>query len=118
MKIKNKDVIQSYLLTTARYDFNVFEKRILYRLVEACQAQIKGQKLNYKFHIQSDIFKKTRSVTISLNSFLKSSEDKNHYQVKKVTNLALVTRYNCRIPHLRFEVVKIRYLLVLPLLMR
>lgn len=33
MKITNKEVIQSYLITTARYDFSVYEKRIIYRIV-------------------------------------------------------------------------------------
>ena len=30
----NIPVIQSYILTTARYNYNVYEKRILYRIVE------------------------------------------------------------------------------------
>ena len=28
-----KDQIQSYIMTTAKYDFSVYEKRILYRIV-------------------------------------------------------------------------------------
>ena len=35
--VRNKDQIQSYIMTTAKYDFNVYEKRILYRLV-ACRT--------------------------------------------------------------------------------
>lgn len=38
--IKNKDVLQSYIVTTARYDFSVYEKRILYRIVEVLQSKI------------------------------------------------------------------------------
>ena len=34
MKINNKELIQSYILTTAKYDYSVYEKRILYRIVE------------------------------------------------------------------------------------
>lgn len=37
---ENKKVIQSYILTTARYKFSVTEKRILYRIIEAAQAEI------------------------------------------------------------------------------
>lgn len=37
MAIVNKDLIQSYIMTTAKYDFNVYEKRIIYRLVEMAQ---------------------------------------------------------------------------------
>lgn len=34
MAIVNKDLIQSYIMTTAKYDFNVYEKRIIYRIVD------------------------------------------------------------------------------------
>ena len=40
---ENKNVIQSYMLTAARYDFSVYEKRILYRLVELAQAELQGK---------------------------------------------------------------------------
>ena len=42
---ENKKVIQSYILTTARYKFSVTEKRILYRIIEAAQAEIEGMKV-------------------------------------------------------------------------
>ena len=42
---ENKNVIQSYMLTAARYDFSVYEKRILYRLVELAQAELQGKDL-------------------------------------------------------------------------
>ena len=35
IRITNKDVIQSYLMTVSKYNFSVYEKRIVYRLVEA-----------------------------------------------------------------------------------
>ena len=44
IKITNKDVIQSYLMTVSKYNFSVYEKRILYRLVEAMQCEIEGKK--------------------------------------------------------------------------
>lgn len=31
--INNKQVFQSYVLTTAKYDFSPYEKRIMYRLI-------------------------------------------------------------------------------------
>ena len=42
--VRNKDQIQSYIMTTAKYDFNVYEKRILYRLVELAQCELQGLK--------------------------------------------------------------------------
>lgn len=44
--IRNKDVIQSYIMTTARYDFSADEKRILLKLVETWQHILEGQKLS------------------------------------------------------------------------
>lgn len=82
MKITNKDVIQSYLLTSARYDFDVYEKRILFRLVELCQPQLKGQKLNDKFSINSDLWG-NRDIKMPISCFLKDEEDKNHTRVKE-----------------------------------
>ena len=39
----NELAIQSYIFTTAKYDFNAYEKRIMYRLVELAQDEIKGK---------------------------------------------------------------------------
>ena len=52
MKITNKEVLQSYILTTAKYDYSVYEKRILYRIIEILQFLIEGKKLNEKYSIQ------------------------------------------------------------------
>lgn len=81
MKITNKDVIQSYLLTAARYDFDVYEKRILYRLVELCQPQIKGQKLNHKFSINEDLWG-NRDIKVPISYLLKGEDDKHHSRIK------------------------------------
>lgn len=43
--INNKQVFQSYVLTTAKYDFSPYEKRIMYRLIELAQKEIEGIKL-------------------------------------------------------------------------
>lgn len=81
MKITNKDVIQSYLLTSARYDFDVYEKRILYRLVELCQPQIEGQKLNDKFTINQDLWG-NRDIKVPISYLLKGEDDKHHARIK------------------------------------
>ncbi|MCS2911952.1 hypothetical protein NXX21_25100 [Bacteroides thetaiotaomicron] len=43
--VVNKDQIQSYIMTTAKYDFSVYEKRILYRIVEMAQGELQGVKV-------------------------------------------------------------------------
>jgi len=81
-KADNKDVIQSYILTTAKYDFSVYEKRILYRLVELNQHLLEGRKLNKDYRIESNIYG-DKTYTIPISAFLKEGDASNHKEVKK-----------------------------------
>lgn len=81
-KTDNKDVIQSYILTTAKYDFSVYEKRILYRLVELNQHLLEGKKLNKDYRIESNIYG-DKTYTIPISAFLKEGDASNHKEVKK-----------------------------------
>nr|WP_164881920.1 hypothetical protein [Ornithobacterium rhinotracheale] len=58
-KVINKDLIQSYVITTAKYDFSSYEKRILYRIVEVLQARTSGLKLKFDYSMQKDLFGNT-----------------------------------------------------------
>lgn len=82
MIITNKDIIQSYLITAARYDFNVHEKRIIYRLVEMCQMQLEGQNLNKDFRMDKTLFG-DYICEIPISAFLAHEDDKNHKMVKE-----------------------------------
>lgn len=75
------DIIQSYILTTAKYDFSVYEKRILYRVVQTIQRHLNGQKLNSNFKIQEELF--GTEFTMPISAFLKDNEDKNYPRIKK-----------------------------------
>lgn len=55
-KNNKQDVIQSYLMTVSKYDFSVYEKRILYRLVEAMQCEIEGKKLYPGLRIEKTLY--------------------------------------------------------------
>jgi len=81
-KVSNKDVLQSYIITTAKYGFSVYEKRILYRIIETLQGNIEGLKLNSKHSLKIDLFGDA-VLTMPISAFLKDEEDKNHTQVKK-----------------------------------
>ena len=50
----NRQVIQSFLLTSARYEFSIYEKRIFTSLVNAMQPLIEGKKLNGK--VEQDLW--------------------------------------------------------------
>jgi len=81
-KTDNKDIIQSYILTTAKYDFSVYEKRILYRLVELNQHLLEGKQLNKDYRIESNIYG-DKTYTIPISAFLKEGDSSNHKEVKK-----------------------------------
>lgn len=83
MKINNKEVLQSYILTTAKYDYSVYEKRILYRIVEQLQYLLDGKILDKRYSIQPGIFEDSKKFTFPFSAFKKSEEDKNHAQIKK-----------------------------------
>ncbi|MGD9639563.1 MAG: replication initiation protein [Alphaproteobacteria bacterium] len=86
MKINNKDVIQSYIMTTARYNFNVYEKRFIYRLIEATQGVIEGKKLNGNFVIDKTLFGDYR-VKMPIKLLLNGEADKNHTRAKDALRL-------------------------------
>jgi len=82
MKINNTEVIQSYILTTAKYDYSIYEKRILYKLIESLQFLIEGKSLKGNAYIQMDLFEE-HDVKMSISSFLASEKDNNYERVKK-----------------------------------
>ena len=80
--INNKDVLQSYILTTAKYDFSVYEKRIIYRLVELAQCEIKGVDFRKDCRkIEHDLFGLV-NITLPIRDLLNNEDDKNYTRIK------------------------------------
>lgn len=77
--IDNKELIQSYVVTTAKYDFSIYEKRILYRIIELIQGQIEGKKLTGK--IEPRLFG-DYLITMPISAFLTKKDDKNYNQIR------------------------------------
>lgn len=77
MEIVSKEVIQSYLLTTARYDFSADEKRVLTHLVEMFQPMLMGKKLVGK--IEQDLFQ-TWHLRLPINQFI--TDGQNYKRVR------------------------------------
>lgn len=82
MKINNKDLIQSYILTTAKYDYSIYEKRILYRIIELMQEYTQGKKLNEKYYISKTMFDDI-DITMPASAFLKDEKDQNYTRTKE-----------------------------------
>lgn len=78
----SREVVQSYIATTALYDFNVYEKRVLYNLVKLAQSQIEGIRLAdnlYRIeHGLGDFLK----IELPISDFLTDEDDKNHSRIK------------------------------------
>lgn len=81
MKVTNKDLIQSYILTTAKYDYSVYEKRILYRIIELMQEYTKGKSLNSRYSITKTMFDDI-DVVMPASAFLKDEKDQNYTRTK------------------------------------
>lgn len=91
-KVNNKDVLQSYILTTAKYDYSVYEKRILYRLVEIAQCETQGLKFSEDCRkIEHDLFGLV-TVTLPIASVLANEDDKNYKKAKDAL-VALSQKY-------------------------
>lgn len=90
IKKNNRELVQSYLFTTAKYDFKVPEKRIFYKIIEMMQEYLQGKELNQK-HIIQPLTDGYTKITMPVSSFLKNPEDENYMEVKKAL-LALKKR--------------------------
>lgn len=81
-KADNKLMFQSYIFTTAKYDFSIYEKRILYRQIEIEQALLNNEALKDCIKIDTNLWG-DKKYTIPISMLLSGKEDKNHYQIKK-----------------------------------
>lgn len=86
----NKDVIQSYVFTMAKYDFSVYEKRIIYRLVELAQCELQGVKMkDSMYQITPTQFGK--EIQMPVSAILRDEKD-NNYEIAKKAFKSLATK--------------------------
>lgn len=79
--MNNKDIIQSYILTVAKYDSNIYVKRILTHIVNANQNYIEGLRLGGTIiNIEEDLFK-NREYTLDVKELLQGEKDKNYKRI-------------------------------------
>lgn len=78
----SREVVQSYIATTAMYDFNVYEKRVLYNLVKLAQSQIEGVKLAENLFKIDHSLKGFLLIELPISYFLTDKDDKNHTRIK------------------------------------
>lgn len=83
--VNSKEVLQSYIITSAKYDFSIYEKRILYRQIEIEQELLLGQKIRPGVKIETNLWN-DKKYTMPIQMFLNGEEDKNHARIKKAFN--------------------------------
>ena len=75
-KITNKLQFQSYIFSTAKYDFSVYEKRILYRQIEIEQKLISQEALDSCIKIDVNLWG-DKKYTIPISMLLGNDEKEN-----------------------------------------
>lgn len=81
-----QDQIQSYILTVAKYDSNIYAKRILNYIVKANQDYIQGKKLNDVVKIDHNLFR-NRIYTLELKDVLMGDKDTHYNRIKDAFNI-------------------------------
>lgn len=76
----DKKIIQSRVLTQAKYDFTIDEKRIIYRIMEAAQYSLKGAHLHGKLDIN---LLGDAELTFGLSEFIPEGVKRNNAEIKK-----------------------------------
>ena len=79
----SREIVQSYIATTAMYDFNVYEKRVLYNLVKLAQSQIEGIRLADNLYRIEHGLEDFLKIELPVSDFLTDSDDKNHSRIKQ-----------------------------------
>ena len=80
---RKTDIIQSFIITAARYDFSIYEKRILFRIIECFQYLLENKKLDKSFSVKENLYGDI-TITLPLSSLLmKGKGDTNYVQIKK-----------------------------------
>lgn len=79
---QNKDVYTSYLFTMAKYDFSVYEKRIVYRLIDLAQKEIEGLLIKDNLRKVHKVGP-AREITMPIADILKDEKDENYTIAKK-----------------------------------
>lgn len=83
MEITNKDMIISYVLSTAKYNFTTYEQRILNCLVYVAQRLINGEKLHKGFSVQPALLDDLHVIKAPISMFGKDNTDRNTAEIKK-----------------------------------
>lgn len=97
----NRDQLQSYIMTSAKYDFDVYEKKILYQIISLAQPQLEGCRnvAGLKINQWGD-----REITMALSDIGVPSD---YYRIKKAFIKMMERIYQYQDDHLWMAVALI-----------
>lgn len=79
-----KDIYQSFAFTVSRYKWSVYEKRIVYRLIEMAQCEIQGIRFADGLHdIEPSSLIGAKEITMPVQDILANEKDTNFEQAKR-----------------------------------
>ena len=84
-KVNNKLQFQSYIFSTAKYSFSVYEKRILYRMIEFEQRMVNQEALDKAVKIDTNLWG-DKMYTVPMSLLLSSGEDDETKEGKSKNN--------------------------------
>lgn len=91
---QNKDLVQSFKMTTIRNSFGLYGQRTITRLVEASQYLLEGKKIGdcVTYHVEKSLWGDVR-VKMPISAILRKGDEANHpeakRQLKKLVGLPL-----------------------------
>lgn len=91
-KSNNKLQFQSYIFSTAKYSFSVYEKRILYRMIEFEQRMITQQALDKSVKIDTNLWG-DKMYTVPMSLLLSSGEDDESKEGKSKNNKRFIDAF-------------------------
>ena len=80
---KDKEIIQSYIWSTAKYDMSKTEKRIMYKIIEAIQYIVRGEDIKSSVQIETDIFS-NKKFSIPIRDIFINEGNTNYQYIKDV----------------------------------
>jgi plasmid replication initiation protein len=81
IKSENKDIVQTYIFTMARFNWTIAEKRIILRIIEFNQDMTAGIKELRDYSCRASLFQ-DRVYTMPMRCFLRDDTDQNYAQVR------------------------------------
>lgn len=100
MENGNKDLVQSFKMTTIRNGFGIYGQRTIIRLVEASQQFLQGKKIGdcINYQIEKNLWEEMR-IKMPITAILAKDDISNHQEAKKQLKKLVTTAMEYQAPN-------------------